>query len=161
MISSTMNNLRDAQENALKQQYGAVVGAVYDGVEAHADDFVHYDAFYRNYEGGRAAEYRNALVERLRRATDALAPVVTADADGFWGSAREAYDRDEAVEAVGTLFTASETADRFSEGIVMEVTVPVPLRRKTFTYTDESVRAFGVAESHAKRKVEKEADKAY
>ncbi|MFP4188776.1 MAG: hypothetical protein ACLFR5_05145 [Halobacteriales archaeon] len=161
IISSTMEDLREGQENALKQQYGAVVGAVYDDVETQAEDFVYYDAFYRNYEGERDEEYRDALVESLRRARDALAPVVRADADGFWDAVREAYDRDEAVEELGALFTAAETADRFSDGIVMQVTVPVPLRRKTFTYTDESIRAFGVAERYAKKKVKNEADDAY
>ncbi|MFP4174205.1 MAG: hypothetical protein ACLFSW_00305, partial [Halobacteriales archaeon] len=60
IISSTMEDLREGQENALKQQYGAVVGAVYDDVETQAEDFVYYDAFYRNYEGERDEEYRDA-----------------------------------------------------------------------------------------------------
>ncbi|MGK2230310.1 MAG: hypothetical protein ACI9QA_000463 [Methanobacteriota archaeon] len=161
IISSTIEDLRDGQERALKQQYGAVIGAVYDGIDSHADDFVHYDAFYRNYEGGRDDGYRDALVERMRRIRDALEPIVRAEADGFWEATRETYDRDEAVEALGSLFTVAETADAFSDGIVMQVTVPVPLRTKTFTYTEESVRAFDVAERYAKRKVEKEADEAY
>lgn len=161
VISSTMEDLREGQEKALKQQYGAAVGAVYDDVETHAEDFVYYDAFYRNYEGTRDDEFRNALVERLRRARDALAPVVRADADGFWDAARAAYDRDEAVNEIGKLFTAAETAQRFSDGVVMEVTVPIPLRKKTFRYTEESIRAFDVAERYAKGKVEKEADEAY
>jgi hypothetical protein len=161
IISSTMHDLRDAQENALKQQYGAVVGAVYDDVENHSEDFVHYDAFYRNYEGTRDEEYRDALVERMRRIRDAIEPLVRSDAEGFWDAVAGTYDRDEAVEKLGTLFTAAETADRFSDGIVMRVTVPVPLRRKTFTYTEESIRAFDVAEGYAKDRLEKEADDAY
>jgi len=161
IVSSTIDDMRGSQEHALKQQYGAVVGSVYDGVGAHADDFVHYDAFYRNYEGTRGEEYHEALVERLRTASDALGPVVRADAEGFWDSVRAAYDRDGAVEAIATLFTAAETARRFNDGVVMQVTVPVPFRRKTYRYTDESVRAFGVAEDHATRKVEDEADEAY
>ena len=161
IISSTMEDMREGQERALKQQYGAVVGAVHDDVEAHAEDFVYYDAFYRNYEGTRDDEFRDALIERLRRSSDALSPIVRADTDGFWDAAREAYGREEAVDEVGTLFTAAETARRFSDGIVMEVTVPVPLSRKTFRYTEESVRAFAVGERYARKKVENEADEAY
>lgn len=162
MISSTMEGLKEAQTKALKRQYGAVVGSVYDDdIDAHSDDFVHNDAFYRNYEGRRAGEFREALVGRMRDMNDTLTPVVEADPEEFWEATREAYDREEAVGALGTLFTASETARRFSDGIVMEVTVPVPLRRKTFTYTDESIRSFAVGEKSAVKKVEKEAEEAY
>ena len=85
--------------------------------------------------------------------------VVEADADGFWDAVREAYEQDEAVENLRKLFTATETARRFEDGIVMEIEVPV--RSKNYTYTDESLRAFEVAEEKAREKVEKEAEEAY
>ncbi len=161
-VSSTMRDMKRAQERVLKKQYSAVVGSVYDDdVDAHLGDFIHNDAFYRNYEGDRDEDYRDALEERMRRMHDALRPVVLAEPEGFWESARGVYDRNEAVEALGELFTASETASRFSDGIVMQVTVPVPLSKKTYTYTDESIRAFGVGEKSALKKLEMEADEAY
>jgi hypothetical protein len=159
MISSTMESMEKAQAKALRRQYGAAVDSVGDEVENHADDFVENDAFYRNYEGDRDEEFRDALVERLRETRDALAPIVEADADGFWDAVREAYDQDEATENLRKLFTATETARRFEDGIMMEIEVPV--RSKNYTYTDESLRAFGVAEEKAKEKVEKEAEEAY
>lgn len=159
MISSTIESLRNGQEKALKQQYGAVVGSVYDAIDNHLEDYVHYDAFYRNYEGSREQEFRDALADRMRRMQDAVEPIVNADAEDFWDATREAYDRDEAVEELRELFTASDTSWRFSDGIVMEVTVPI--RRKTYTYTEESIRAFEVGEKYAKKKVEMDAKEAY
>jgi hypothetical protein len=159
MISSTMESMEKAQAKALRRQYGAAFDAVGDEVENHADDFIENDAFYRNYEGDRDEEFRDALVERLRETRDALAPIVEADADRFWDAVREAYDQDEATENLRKLFTATETARRFEDGIVMEIEVPV--RSKNYTYTDESLRAFGVAEEKAREKVEKEAKEAY
>jgi len=157
-----MRDMKRAQERVLKKQYSAVVGSVYDDdIDAHLDDFIHNDAFYRNYEGDRGDEYRDALADRMRGMHDALRPVVLAEPDGFWDATRDAYDRDEAVDALGNLFTASETARRFSDGTVMQVTVPVPLSKKTYTYTEESVRAFTVGEEYARKKVEMEADEAY
>jgi hypothetical protein len=160
MISSTIESLRSGQEKALKQQYGAVVGSVHDdSIDNHLDDYVHYDAFYRNYEGSREQQFRDALADRMRSMQEALSPIVTADAEDFWDATREAYGRDEAVEQLRKLFTASETAWGFSDGIVMEVTVP--LRRKTYTYTEESIRALEVGEKYAKKKVEMDAEEAY
>lgn len=159
MISSTMERMEKAQAKALRRQYAAALNAVGDEVENHADDFIENDAFYRNYEGEREDEFRDALVERLRETRDALAPVVESEEDEFWDAVREAYDRQESVEELGRLFTATETAERFSEGIVMEIEVPV--RSKNYTYTDESLRAFGVAEELAREKVEEEADEIY
>ncbi|MDZ7688115.1 MAG: hypothetical protein U5J64_05210 [Halobacteriales archaeon] len=156
MISSTMESMEKAQAKALRRQYGAAFDAVGDEVENHADEFIENDAFYRNYEGERDDEFRDALVERLRETRDALAPVVESEKDEFWDAVREAYDREEAVEQLGKLFTATETAERFSEGIAMEIEVPV--RSKNYTYTDESLRAFGVAEEKAREKAEREAE---
>jgi len=159
MISSTMESMEKAQAKALRRQYAAAVDAVGGEIEKHTDDFIKNDAFYRNYEGDSEEEFRDALVERLRETCDALAPIVEADADGFWDAVREAYDQDEAVENLRKLFTATETARRFEDGIVMEIEVPV--RSKNYTYTDESLRAFEVAEEKAREKVEKEAEEAY
>ena len=159
MISSTMESMEEAQAKALRRQYAAALEAVGGDVDEHADDFIENDAFYRNYEGDREDEFRDALVERLRRTRDALAPIVESDADEFWDAVREAYGKDEAVENLRRLFTATETAERFSEGIVMEIEVPV--RSKDYTYTDESLRAFGVAEERAKEKVEEEVGETY
>ena len=156
MISSTMEKMEEGQAKALRRQYGAALEAVDDGVEAHAQDFVENDAFYRSYEGDHDEEFREALLDRLRETRDALAPVVEADADGFWDAVRDAYDQDEATENLRKLFTATETALSFEDGIVMEIEVPV--RSKNYTYTDESLRAFGVAEEKAREKVEGEAD---
>ena len=159
MISSTMESMEKAQAKALRRQYNAAVDAVGGEIEDHADDFIENDAFYRNYEGDRDDEFREALIERMRETRDAIAPVVEADADGFWEAAHEAYDRDEAVEEVRKIFTATETAEQFSEGIAMEIEVPV--RSKNYTYTDESLRAFGIAEQKAREKVKGEAYDAF
>jgi hypothetical protein len=159
MISSTMESMEKAQAKALRRQYNAAVDAVGGEIEDHADDFIENDAFYRNYEGDRDDEFREALIERMRETRDAIAPVVKADADGFWEAAHEAYDRDEAVEEVRKIFTATETAEQFSEGIAMEIEVPV--RSKNYTYTDESLRAFGIAEQKAREKVKGEAYDAF
>ena len=159
MISSTMEKMEKGQAKALRRQYGAAVDAVGGDVDEHAETFIENDAFYRNYEGDRDEEFRDALVDRLRETRDALAPVVESDEDGFWDAVRDAYDHEEAVDQLGKLFTATETAKRFSDGIVMEIDVPV--RSKNYTYTEESLRAFGVAENDARKKVAKEADEAY
>jgi hypothetical protein len=159
MISSTMEKMQEGQAKALRRQYGAALDAVDDGVGTHAEDFVENDAFYRSYEGDRDGEFRDALVERLRKTRDALEPVVEPGEDEFWDAVREAYDRKEAVEELGKIFSAEETASRFSEGIVMEIDVPVG--SGGHTYTDESVRSFGVAEERAEKKLADEADDAY
>ena len=159
MISSTMERMEEGQAKALRRQYGAALEAVDDGVEAHREGFVENDAFYRSYEGDRDKEFREALVERMRETRDALEPVVEADADGFGDAAQEAYGHKEAVEELGKLFTATETAERFSDGIVMEIDVPVG--SGNYTYTDESLRSFGVAEERARERFAEEADDAY
>jgi hypothetical protein len=159
MISSTMEKMEEGQAKALRRQYSAAVDAVGGDIEDHADDFIENDAFYRNYEGDRDDEFRDALVERLRETRDALSPVVGSEEDEFWDAVREAYDHDEAVDELGKLFTATETANRFSDGIIMEIDVPVG--SGNYTYTDESLRSFGVAEEHAKEKFEQEADDAF
>ena len=159
MISSTMEKMEEGQAKALRRQYGAALDAVDDGVEAHAEDFVENDAFYRSYEGDRDEEFREALVERMRETRDVLEPLVEAEADDFWDAVREAYDHKKALEELGSLFTATETAERFSEGIAMEIDVPVG--SGNYTYTDESLRSFGVAEERAEERLADEADDAF
>lgn len=159
MISSTMEKMEEGQAKALRRQYGAAVEAVDDGLDAHKEEFIENDAFYRSYEGDRDDEFRNALADRLRETRDALEPVVEADEDGFWDAACEAYDHEEAVEELGKLFAATETAERFSEGIAMEIDVPVG--SGNYTYTDESLRSFGVAEERAEERLVEEAEDAY
>ena len=159
MISSTMEKMEEGQAKALRRQYGAALEAVDDGVEAYAEDFVENDAFYRSYEGDHDEEFREALLDRLRETRDALEPLVEAEANDFWDAVQEAYDHEKAIRELGKLFTATETANSFSDGIVMEIDVPVG--SGSYTYTDESLRSFGVAEEHAKEKVEEEAENAY
>lgn len=159
MISSTMEKMEEGQAKALRRQYGAALDAVDDGAEAHREDFVENDAFYRNYEGDRDEEFREALLDRLRETRAVLEPVVETEADEFWDAVQEVYGHEEAVEELGKLFTATETASSFSEGIVMEIDVPVG--SGNYTYTDESLRSFGVAEDHAEEKLSDEADDAY
>jgi len=158
MISSTMEKMEEGQAKALRRQYSAALDAVDDGVEAHKEDFVENDAFYRSYEGDRDDEFREALVERLRETRDALEPVVETEEDDFWDAVREAYDHEEAAEQLSKLFTATETAEQFSDGIVMEIDVPVGSGK--YTYTDESLRSFGVAEERAEEKLAEEAKNA-
>lgn len=159
MISSTMEKMEKGQAKALRRQYGAALNAVDGGADAHTEEFVENDAFYRSYEGDRGDEFRDALVERLRETRDALEPVVEAEEDGFWEAVHEAYDREEAVEELSKLFTATETAERFSDGIVMQIDVPVG--SGNYTYTDESLRSFGVAEERARERLADESDDAY
>lgn len=159
MISSTMEKMEEGQAKALRRQYDAALEAVDDGVEAHAEDFIENDAFYRSYEGDRDGEFRDSLADRLRETRDALEPLAEAEADGFWGAVQEAYDHEEAVEELGKIFTATETAERFSDGIVMEIDVPVG--SGNYTYTDESLRSFGVAEERAEEKLADEAEDAF
>lgn len=158
-ISDTLEDLRDGQERLLKQQYAAALEGAGGEMEEHVEEFVDGEIYLRRYRGEREDEFRSTIEERYRSVCEKLSPVMDSSVDGFWSSFADSVDRDTADQVFEDLFDAYGTAKEFQEGIVLSV--KIPLTSKEYEYTDESLRAFGVAEKRARRRASEELDEVY
>lgn len=157
-IADTLEDLRDGQERLLKQQYSAVLDGAAGEVEDHLDDFLDGEIYLRKYRGDDE-EFSEAVEERYRSLCKGFSPVTDADSDGLWQGFAECYERDETEEILEDLFGAYWTAKEFQDDIVLSV--KIPLTSKEYEYTEESLRAFGVAEKRARERASEELDDVY
>lgn len=158
-ISETLEDLRDGQERLLQQQYSAVLDGAAGDVDEHVDDFLEGEIYLRKYRGDEEDRFRSAIEERYRTLCDGFSPVVESSNDGLWRSFADTVDRETADSVFDDLFGAYWTADEFHDGIVLSV--KIPLTSREYEYTEESLRAFGVAEKRAREHATDELDDVY
>lgn len=120
--------------------------------------FLESDIFFRHYEGERQDELEEALVRHFEEMARDMTPLIRADADGFWGATREAYDKYEAEEILRHHFSfVGMVAEEFGDGLVMETSFgPVGV-----DYTKEALRILPKVETRIRREVVDEVDEAY
>ncbi|MDZ7687978.1 MAG: hypothetical protein U5J64_04500 [Halobacteriales archaeon] len=62
--------------------------------------FLESDILYTNYEGDRSEELKDVMVQHFDEMARDMAPLVRADADGFWEATCEAYSKQEVEEII-------------------------------------------------------------
>jgi len=154
----------DAVGRSFERKFGIVVDcAAGDDVDDRTDDYLESDVFYRNFTGGDDARERMAgeLTERLRRMSEAVAPVVDSDRGRFWDAVVDVYDRDEAHAALDGCFDYADTARRYAGDTELTLTVDVGPLSTTVDYTDEAVRVLDISEGRLREEVARDVDAVY
>jgi len=154
----------DAVGRSFERKFGIVVDcAAGDDVDDRTDDYLESDVFYRNFTGSDDARERMAgeLAERLRRMSEAVAPVVDSDRGRFWDAVVDVYDRDEAHAALDGCFDYADTARRYAGDTELTLTVDVGPLSTTVDYTDEAVRVLDVSEGRLREEVARDVDAVY
>ena len=149
---------------SFERKFGIVVDcAAGDGVDERLDDYLASDVFYDNLDGSDDDRERMAeeLADRLRRMSDAVAPIVESDREKFWDAVVDVYDREEAHAALDGCFDYADTARRYADGVSLTLTVEAGPLSKTVDYTDEAVRVLGVSESRLREEVSADVDAVY
>ncbi len=154
----------DAVGRSFERKFGIVVDcAAGDDVDDRLDDYLESDAFYSNFYG--SDEDRRAMAEelsdRLRRMSEAVAPIVDSDEERFWDAVTEVYDRKEAHEALDGCFDYADTAHRYADETELTITVDIGPFDVTVDYTDEAIRVLDISEGRLREEVRKDVDSVY
>jgi hypothetical protein len=158
-LKREMAHHREGYERGLKASldYAEEVALGGGDFGKYEDEILGSDRWYACYEGRYADGFADELVSRYRRVGNDLTPLVRSDEDGFWEAARDAYDKDETVNALGRLLGYSDLLGTYADDVVLTAEVG----RREVEYTDEALRALRETEDDVLGRLEAKAEEVY
>ncbi|MFP4174605.1 MAG: hypothetical protein ACLFSW_02345 [Halobacteriales archaeon] len=154
----------DAVGRSFERKFGIVVDcAAGDDPDERLDDYLSSDAFYANFQGTDDDRRRMAdeLADRLRRMSEAVAPIVESDEERFWDAVVDVYDREEAHAALDGCFDYAETARRYADDVALTLRIDVGPFGTTIDYTAEAIRVLDISEGRLREEVSADVDAVY
>ncbi|APW98772.1 hypothetical protein CHINAEXTREME_13695 [Halobiforma lacisalsi AJ5] len=129
-------------------------------IDAFAEELLERDGYVQALDPRVSAAKRRAVeeavLERLRRLGDGIAPIVDRPEDRFWPAARAAFDLPEATELAEEVFPFTGPIERHGEAFVFAVEIDpgevlggpfaAALPSPSIDYTEEAIRAMRRAE---------------
>jgi hypothetical protein len=168
--------LREYQRTILRQfdpvlDYAADTESAFS---AYADEVLardlYWDTLRRDIRGERRDEIRARLLERQRAFGDALAPLVAADSDDFFGAVVSAYDREAALSMVEEHFVFTTPLQADPDAFAFELAIDPgdvlgglarALPNLTVEFTDEALRSMRQAEQRVIPQAKTDIEQAY
>ena len=167
-LRSYRRSILDQFDATLDRAEAVAAGAEPDGPAALLASDPFADALRPALSPARRERLRDRLVERQRRLSEAVVPLLDHPADEFWPAVVGALDRRTAERLVGEQFRFTEpvVADRdafaFTTRIDTGELLALPIGPTiTVEYTDEAVRAMRAAEARVIETAEREIDRRY
>jgi len=152
----------DVYRNCINDQFGVVMAYAEDGdLEAHRDDFIQNDIFYRSYEGADRRALEEDLTERLDMMGTDMAPLMRSGEDDFWDAAVAAYDEDEAREMLPKHFEYTRRIEDYADGIRLTVEIGNRFVSVDIEYTDEAIRCLRESERQLREHLRRRVDEVY
>ncbi len=125
--------------------------------------FLESDLYYSNYFGDsdRKKQFGDELTGYFEEAVESVKPLVESDHDSFWDCVKEVYEKDEAVRLLKKHFRRSEILEKYTDEMVLTMSLDSSLPIEEIEYTEESVRVFAEGERHMRKRLEEQAEMAY
>ena len=144
-------------------------------IDAVADKLIaadgYLDSLDPDIDDSTRTAVTDAVLQRLERLGEALAPIVSHPSDEFWAAVTGSYDRDPAVSLVEnrlpftTILQQHRTAFAFVVRLDPESILGSPLARTlpsvSLEYTDEAIRAMRRAEKRVVHETKREVHRQY
>lgn len=147
-------------KSSFQSQLSLYIDAVTGDRDKIFEKFLEEDVFYRNYHGDTKDELRNDLRNHFDEVVDNIQPLVESHQDDFWSAVEDSYSRQEATEALNTVFDRSSVVEKYRDGFDMEMSLDTGLPIETVEYTDEGFRVLKSGENHVKQIIENEVEEA-
>jgi hypothetical protein len=167
----------DAYRDEILQQFDIVLDYAQSDqpIDAYREDLLAVDSYAGalrdDISGEKRETIHDELVARHRGLGDAVAPIVSADADDFWTATSDVFDRERATELVEDHFTFTTPLQERRHAYVMQTAFDPSdvlgglgsllgggLPRVEVEYTDEALRSMRRAEQQVISETKRQLD---